>query len=174
MEDAIQTALVEHTGNGLEQAVELLLEARSDIERSGEGLFTPMGSDRGLSWRARSRLPSSNTRAMASGRRWICCWRRGPTSSGRARARVRRWVSIEATVLPAIVLLLEGGQQASRRARRPRREHRAGGRRAMSEGESDRACAQRSLQKTAPAPFCPDGPESRTIENQKIAATGQR
>ena len=47
MEGAIQTALVEHTGNGLGQAVDLLLEARSDIERSGEDLCTPMGVDRG-------------------------------------------------------------------------------------------------------------------------------
>ena len=89
LEGAIQTALAEHTGNGFEQAVELLLEPRSDTELSGESLWTPMGVDRGDrhaargrpavvslgleaqtdTSRARSRLPSSSIQAMPSSRR---------------------------------------------------------------------------------------------------------
>ena len=45
VEVAAETALVEHEGNGLEEAVDLLLEARSDIELSGASLSTPPGVD---------------------------------------------------------------------------------------------------------------------------------
>ena len=44
LEGGIETTLAEHCGNGLEEAVDLLSEARSDSQPAGKSLCTPLGT----------------------------------------------------------------------------------------------------------------------------------